>query len=129
MTPPTVKNVIQVVAPVQNDGGAVVPGGATAKADKRGTVLIPKDVVQKAGFKPGENVAVYSNTTDKCIGVVADKTKVPAGFKSQSYTVDYHGNVRVTGYVFTLAGMQVGAKGHRYAVEYTAGSVTIKSAT
>jgi hypothetical protein len=126
-TPPTPVNSLSVVTPTQHDGGASVPGGATAKADARGTVLIPADVMRKAGFKPLANVAVYADPSEKTVVVVADKSTVPSGISPRSYTVDAANNVRVAGAVFDKAGLKVSGKGERFKVEYQQHKVTLKS--
>lgn len=123
--PATPQNVISVVTPTQNDGGAALPGGATAKADARGTVLIPADVVRKAGFQPKSNVTVYGDPNAKAVVVVADKTLVPAGMTAQAYTVDGANNIRVTTFAFSKAGINSGTKGTRFKAEYQKNQITI----
>ncbi len=127
-TPPAPVNVISVVTPAQNDGGAALPGGAVARADARGTVLIPADVVRKAGFQPKANVSVYGDPASKSVVVVADKSQVPAGMIAQAYTVDGANNIRVTAFAFSKAGVNPGSKGTRFKAEYQKNQITITTA-
>lgn len=78
--------------------------GDGRKPDARGTVCIPNYLLRTAGFQPSDQAAVWSEKDGSddvlCIGKV-----LPTGKNAlASYTVDYHGNVRVTKSVLDSAG-------------------------
>jgi hypothetical protein len=101
-----------VVASVLNDSFTPVPATSDTKicnADARGTVCISKFLIENAGMKAGDVAVVYTGKDDlnrdalilvgraNAASVVADSLA--------TYTVDYHGNIRVTVSVLSEAKM------------------------
>ncbi len=79
--------------------------GDGRKPDARGTVCIPNYLLRTAGLKPADQAVVW-NEKDGNADVLCVGKAVPAGQNAlASYTVDYHGNVRVTKHVLEAANL------------------------
>jgi hypothetical protein len=119
-TPAGPTNVISSVATGSDDG--------TARADARGTVCVPSRVIKKAGLKPFGSVAVYASISDRSVTIVGTGGTPPATHACRrSYTVDKASNVRVTRHLFKTAGLPYGAKGQKYRVKVSNGTVVIRA--
>lgn len=89
-----------------------------AKADKRGTVCIPKTAIKNAGLNPGDTAYVYPVPNNNRLIVVKDPADAGGSqnFKHRIYRVDCNGNIRLTKKSLILANIPVGSKGQQYSV-------------
>lgn len=112
-------------------GGMVTQpkAGEVARADARGTVCIPATVLKSAGFAYGDTAYVYAVPNMKSLIVVKDPADAggSAIFRCRKYTVDYHGNVRVTRKCLEMAQIPAGSKGQQYGVLHQGKTVTLKT--
>lgn len=81
----------------------------TGNADARGTVCVSRILIENAGMKPGDTAVCYIGKDDlnrDAVVLVSRQNAAPYIANSvTSYTVDSHGNIRVTEAVFKQANL------------------------
>lgn len=90
------------------------------KTDSRGTLTVPVQIVAAAGFNNLETAYATPTTHNGKLALALSKSPIRDDYASlidhvTTYTVDSHGNIRITGFTLTRAG--IGVPGAEYSFD------------
>lgn len=122
--PATVPPVVQTPTATPTDGpddGVNQTPDGTYKVDARGTLCVPKSLLEAADLNPGDEAHVSADPLAGCLVVTKSP---PDGTLTDlsSYTVDKYGNVRITQYTLGNGGIA----GQEFAIDGDSNRVYVR---